>query len=63
MTGEPHANRRRLWNRGMSGESLKEYEDIIVRRANQLVKRLEAMQGPVDLSEWLAYFTYVKFCL
>ncbi|KAJ7895864.1 hypothetical protein B0H13DRAFT_1624186, partial [Mycena leptocephala] len=31
LQGDPHANRRRLWNRGMSTESLKEYEGIIAR--------------------------------
>ncbi|KAJ7816265.1 cytochrome P450 [Mycena leptocephala] len=36
LQGEAHANRRRLWNRGMSTESLKEYEAIIAKRAFQL---------------------------
>ena len=59
LTGEAHANRRRLWNRGMSSDSLREYEDIIVRRANQLIERLEGISGVVDLAAWLGYFTCV----
>lgn len=56
MTGDAHAHRRRLWNRGMSNDSLKEYEDIISKRARQLVDRLESIKGSIDLAEWLAYF-------
>ncbi|KAJ7735244.1 cytochrome P450 [Mycena maculata] len=58
LRGEAHANRRRIWNRGMSSESLKEYETILEKRVAQLVDRLEAFSGPVDISEWLNYFTF-----
>ena len=59
MTGDAHANRRRLWNRGMSSESLKEYEDVIVQRATQLLERLEGISGSVDLVSWINFFTCV----
>lgn len=59
MSGDAHANRRRLWNRGMSSDSLKDYEEIIVKRATQLVERLEGLAGPVDLMSWINYFTYI----
>ena len=57
LTGEAHANRRRLWNRGMSSESLAEYETMITKRAGQLVERFEGMPGAVDLAQWIGYFT------
>lgn len=57
LTGEAHANRRRLWNRGMSTDSLKDYEVLVAKRAHQLVYKLESMKGPLDLAEWLGFFT------
>ncbi|KAG7091750.1 hypothetical protein E1B28_008151 [Marasmius oreades] len=56
LIGDPHAARRRIWNRGMSTESLREYEVIIARRANQLVEALQA-RDKIDLAKWLGYFT------
>ncbi|EEB89704.1 hypothetical protein MPER_12169 [Moniliophthora perniciosa FA553] len=40
LSGEAHRNRRRLWNRGMNTDSLKEYEEIIRRRARELSEAL-----------------------
>ncbi|KAJ7080336.1 high nitrogen upregulated cytochrome P450 monooxygenase 2 [Mycena belliarum] len=60
LRGDAHANRRRIWNRGMSMESLNGYETILVKRITQLVARLEGLAGPmpVDMSKWLGYFTF-----
>ncbi|KAJ6531195.1 cytochrome P450 [Mycena capillaripes] len=58
LRGEAHANRRRIWNRGMSTGSLKEYESILVKRVTQLVDRLDGLSGPVDISKWFSYFTF-----
>ncbi|KAJ6531615.1 high nitrogen upregulated cytochrome P450 monooxygenase 2 [Mycena vulgaris] len=55
---EAHANRRRIWNRGMSSDSLSEYESILAKRVAQLVARLAGLSGSVDISEWLSYFTF-----
>lgn len=64
LQGEAHANRRRIWNRGMSRDSLKEYEEIISTRANQLANKL-AEKGKagesIDLSAWITYFTYAIY--
>lgn len=60
LRGEAHASRRRIWNRGMSSESLKEYESILAKRVTQLVDRLEGLEGSVDISKWFSYFTYVS---
>ncbi|KAK7037631.1 hypothetical protein VNI00_010847 [Paramarasmius palmivorus] len=56
LVGDPHTARRRLWNRGMSTESLREYEEIIHHRAVQLVEGLSS-RSHVDLGKWLAYFS------
>ncbi|ESK88155.1 cytochrome p450 [Moniliophthora roreri MCA 2997] len=56
LVGDPHTARRRMWNRGMSSESLREYEDIIYRHATQLVEGL-ASRSQVDLGRWLGYFS------
>lgn len=58
LRGEAHANRRRIWNRGMSSESLKEYESILEKRVAQLVDRLGGLSGSIDIAEWFSYFTY-----
>ncbi|KAI0706787.1 cytochrome P450 [Cerioporus squamosus] len=60
MTGEEHANRRRLWNRGMSNESLKNYEPDIAKRSDELVHFLKtsARCGNVDLNRAVGYFTF-----
>ncbi|KAJ7589046.1 cytochrome P450 [Mycena floridula] len=60
LQGEGHANRRRLWNRGMSTESLKEYEAIIAERAYQLLEHLinDFSDQVVDLAAWISYFSF-----
>ncbi|KAJ8502816.1 hypothetical protein ONZ45_g11411 [Pleurotus djamor] len=58
LRGEEHAVRRRLWNRGMSSQSLDEYEGLIAIRANELLDRIGRLEGPVDISKWLSYFSF-----
>ncbi|KAJ7444864.1 cytochrome P450 [Mycena latifolia] len=60
LQGEAHANRRRLWNRGMSTESLKEYEAIIAKRATQLLNCIDESLDPnrINLSAWISYFSF-----
>ena len=58
LTGEDHANRRRLWNRGMGSDALKEYDLIIQKRGEQLVEKLTERSGQaLDMSAWFGYFT------
>lgn len=58
LKGNEHAHRRRLWNRGMSTDSLKTYERIIDKRAHQLVHSLEGQCGKgVLLSTIFSFFT------
>ncbi|KAK7037638.1 hypothetical protein VNI00_010855 [Paramarasmius palmivorus] len=61
ITGDEHANRRRLWNRGMSSEALKEYEDVLKGRCRDFVDALRkqaAYGGEFDIGKWLNYFTF-----
>lgn len=60
LKGSEHAHRRKLWNRGMSTESLKAYEGIIENRAHQLVRSLESECGKeILLSTFFNFFTFV----
>lgn len=56
---ESHLHRRKNWNRGMSQVAVKEYEQLISRRARQLVARLEKQHDDVILGDWFSYFSYV----
>ena len=56
---DEHLRRRRAWNRGLSQNALKEYEQIIATRAQQLLHRLEEQQGEVILGNWFKYFSFV----
>ncbi|EJD01469.1 cytochrome P450 [Fomitiporia mediterranea MF3/22] len=63
---QEHARRRKTWNRAFSTTSVKGYEQILIRRALQLVgeleKRAQVKGGPqkssVDLAEWMRFFTF-----
>lgn len=43
----------------MRTEALREYHEIISKRARQLIEELGTRSGMVDLTAWLSYFTYV----
>ncbi|KAI1790041.1 cytochrome P450 [Ganoderma leucocontextum] len=61
LTGEAHANRRRLWNRGLSNESLRAYQPVIANRIDELVRHLVravAKSGTVDIGRSIGYFTF-----
>ncbi|KAK1221394.1 hypothetical protein PQX77_015801 [Marasmius sp. AFHP31] len=58
-TGKEHTDRRRLWNRGFSSESIKEYQEIVVAKANELSEGLSAQAGTeLDLMGWLNFFAF-----
>ena len=54
-----HARRRRPWNRAFSVAALKEYEQILRKRAIELVEVLTRDKGVVDLSELIGCFSSV----
>ena len=56
-----HTARRRIWARAFTAGAIKEYQDSIVKRANQLVGILsdEALRNNVvDVSKWIGCFTF-----
>ncbi|KAL0565218.1 hypothetical protein V5O48_016812, partial [Marasmius crinis-equi] len=56
--GETRNERRRIWSRGFTTESVKEYQDIVVKKAAHLGEVLSARsRSEVDLLEWLNYFS------
>ena len=61
-----HARRRRPWNRAFSVPALREYEEAIARRAEQLVEVFvrHAEQGrPANAGKCVGSFTYVSVFL
>ncbi|KAL0565135.1 hypothetical protein V5O48_016893 [Marasmius crinis-equi] len=57
--GEDRINRRRVWSRGFTTEAMKEYQEIVVKKAAQLGEALSARSGSeVDLLEWLNFFSF-----
>ncbi|KAJ7052211.1 high nitrogen upregulated cytochrome P450 monooxygenase 2 [Mycena amicta] len=60
LHGDAHANRRRIWNRGMSSDSLKGYEGILAHRVALLLEQLDEFaslgNGTVNIAEWFSYF-------
>lgn len=57
LQGEGHTRRRRLWNRGLTPEALREYEALIAKRASQVVSRIQENKGSIDLASLVNYFT------
>ena len=60
-----HARRRRPWNRAFSGPALREYEEVIARRAEQLIEVLaahtgEGKGGSASAGRCVGSFTYVS---
>ncbi|KAJ3785945.1 high nitrogen upregulated cytochrome P450 monooxygenase 2 [Lentinula aff. detonsa] len=61
LTGEKHANRRRIWNRGLNADAIEEYDEILAKSATLLVEGIQARsesQGEVDLTTWFNYFSF-----
>ena len=58
LSGPEHTRRRRPWNRAFNSEALKGYEEIIDKRANQLMETLSRQVGPTNLAQWISFFTF-----
>jgi cytochrome P450 len=53
-----HAEARKAWNRAFIPSAVKGYEPILIRRVTQLIEALGSQKdGPVDLSQWLSFFS------
>ncbi|KAJ8091955.1 hypothetical protein PM082_024190 [Marasmius tenuissimus] len=58
-TGQDHTDRRRVWSRGFTSESLREYQPIITTKGDELSQSLSARAGSeLDLTYWLNLFTF-----
>ncbi|KAF8069222.1 cytochrome P450 [Lyophyllum atratum] len=59
LKGQAHTDRRRLWSRAFTNDSLADFEEALAKEAETLTDRLatEAKSGVVDLSHWLSYFS------
>ncbi|KAJ3539059.1 hypothetical protein NM688_g6420 [Phlebia brevispora] len=53
-----HAQRRKPWDRAFNSAALREYKPRIIKRVTQLVDGMSKQEGPVDLAQWLSFFTY-----
>ncbi|KAJ7066107.1 high nitrogen upregulated cytochrome P450 monooxygenase 2 [Mycena amicta] len=64
LRGDAHANRRRIWNRGMNSEGLKGFEQVLAKRLVILLSQFDKMvkdgngKGTVDLAAWFSYLTF-----
>ena len=53
-----HKRRRKTWDRAFSTAAIKNYEEIVVKRARELVEQFEKRAGhEIDLSMWMSYFS------
>lgn len=57
-SGAEHTRRRRPWNRAFNSDALKGYEEIIEKRANQLIQTLDRQVGSTNLAQWISFFTF-----
>lgn len=61
-----HAQLRKPWNKAFASAPMKDYEDIMIQRAAQLighlhriVQRSPSRQGHIDLAKWISFFSCV----
>jgi len=50
---------RRAWDKAFNGSALKDYEQLLIKRIQELLEHLEprARSGEVvDMSRWMKYF-------
>ncbi|KAI0067778.1 cytochrome P450 [Artomyces pyxidatus] len=63
-----HARRRKPWNRGFTSAAVRDYEDIVIKRSQQLVERLDGLVQELkdggngnwvalDMGAWMSYFS------
>ncbi|KAL0060254.1 hypothetical protein AAF712_012964 [Marasmius tenuissimus] len=59
VNGEEHTCRRRVWARGFLSESIKEYQQIVSAKANELSEGLSAQAGrELDFTDWMTFFAF-----
>lgn len=65
---DSHRERRKLWNRAFTTSALKDYQPMVAARVLQLddelskrAAKIDEGSKPVNLAEWMAFFTYVNY--
>ncbi|KAK1232618.1 hypothetical protein PQX77_004238 [Marasmius sp. AFHP31] len=63
LSGGEHAKRRKLWNRGLSWQALRDHESTLWQRVRELLRGIaDTAKGKegntIDLDLWLKYFTF-----
>lgn len=54
-----HKARRKTWDRGLSTASVKNYDEIVLKKGRELVEQFEIRVGKeIDLAMWMGYFAY-----
>ncbi|KIM73430.1 hypothetical protein PILCRDRAFT_829164 [Piloderma croceum F 1598] len=54
-----HKRRRKTWDRGFGTAAIRNYEEIVVKKARELLEQFEKRAGhEIDLSMWMSYFSY-----
>ncbi|KIJ23223.1 hypothetical protein M422DRAFT_276244 [Sphaerobolus stellatus SS14] len=56
---EEHAQRRKIWERGLTSSAIQDYADALFKRVQQLIEILEIRRGvPFDLSGWISCMAF-----
>ena len=58
MTGEAHAQRRRLWNRALSTEAIRSYDASLGKRMAELTSKITSCGESFDITSLIVAFTY-----
>ncbi|KAF7293399.1 hypothetical protein MIND_01116900 [Mycena indigotica] len=59
--GDAHANRRRIWNRGMSSQSLLAFELILEKHLKQMLEHFDkfaSTRSEIDIAAWFSYLMF-----
>jgi len=52
-----HKRRRRTWERALNTTAIRNYDEVIMRRARELLEQFEKRAGEeIDLSMWMSHF-------
>ncbi|KAF7310129.1 hypothetical protein MIND_00386300 [Mycena indigotica] len=61
MRDGAHANRRKLWNRGLSTDSLKGFEEVMSHRVQTMLDQIDRIvksKEPVNIAAWFGFYAF-----
>ncbi|KAI0204852.1 cytochrome p450 monooxygenase [Astrocystis sublimbata] len=54
-----HAPIRKIWDRGFSAKSLRDYEPRVAKYTEQLLQQLESLVGePLNMTQWIGFYGF-----